>query len=70
MQKDKKKWKQNDCRISTYVPPLDAEDEIKDDFYPKLDNILSSLPKEGKIIVSGDFNARVGKDHTDYGMEQ
>lgn len=50
--------------ISTYTPTLNAAVEIKEDFYSKLDKILSSIPKEGKIILSGNFNTRVGKDHT------
>lgn len=34
----------------------------KKKFYSKLDNILSSTPKEVDIILSGEFNSRVRKD--------
>lgn len=43
--------------ISAYAPTLDDEDEIKEDFYSKHDNTLSSTPNEE------DFNVRVGEDH-------
>ena len=49
--------------ISAYAPTLDAEDTVKEMFYAQLDNLLSSAPKKDKIILLGDFNARVGKDH-------
>lgn len=35
---------------------------VKEAFYSQLDNILSSIPKEDKIILLGDFIARIGKD--------
>lgn len=48
--------------ISAYAPTLDAEDVVKETFYSELDNILSSIPRDDKIILLGDFNARIGKD--------
>ncbi|XP_076043761.1 uncharacterized protein LOC143026864 [Oratosquilla oratoria] len=48
--------------ISAYAPTLDAEDLVKEEFYSQLDNILSAVPKDDKIIFLGDFNARVGRD--------
>lgn len=38
--------------ISAYAPNLDAEIEIKKDFYSKFDIIILSTPKEDKIIFS------------------
>lgn len=48
--------------ISAYAPTLDATDEVKEDFYSKLDTILSTTPKRNKVILLGDFNARVGNN--------
>lgn len=49
--------------ISAYAPTLDAQDEVKETFYADLDKTLSKIPKEDKIILLGDFNARVGRNH-------
>ena len=38
-------------------------DEVKDKFYDDLGSIISATPCPGKLILLGDFNARVGKDH-------
>ena len=48
--------------ISAYAPTLDAEHEVKEAFYSRLDTTLSAIPREDKIILLGDFNARVGRD--------
>jgi hypothetical protein len=37
-------------------------DEVKDAFYEDLCNLLDSVPKTDKLILKGDFNARVGCD--------
>ena len=50
--------------VSAYAPTLDSQDDIKEAFYASRDNILSAIPKEDKIILLGDFNAGVGRDHT------
>ena len=38
-------------------------DEVKDEFYDDLDSVISDTPRTDKIILLGDFNARVGTDH-------
>ena len=38
-------------------------DEVKDKFYDDLDNVISATPRTDKLILLGDFNARVGTDH-------
>lgn len=45
------------------APTLDAQDEVKEAFYADLDKNLSEVPKEDKLILLGDFNARVGRNH-------
>ena len=38
-------------------------DELKDKFYDDLDSIISATPLTDKLILLGDFNARVDTDH-------
>ena len=56
---------QNRCAtiISAYTPILDDEYKVKENFYTQLDNVLSSASKQDKVILLGDFDARVGRDY-------
>ena len=38
-------------------------DEVKDKLYYDLDDVISATPRTDKLILLGDFNARVGTDH-------
>lgn len=49
--------------ISAYAPTLDAEEESKDRFYSQLHTLFQSIPRDDEIILLGDFNARVGRNH-------
>ena len=49
--------------ISAYAPTMSNADEIKDKFYEELDAIINAVPQSDKLILLGDFNARVGTDH-------
>ena len=49
--------------VSAYVPTMTNLDEVKDKFYDDLDNIISATSRTDKLILLGDFNARVGTDH-------
>ena len=49
--------------ISAYAPTLDSEDDIKDTFYRSLDATIRSIPQNDKLILLGDFNARVGRQN-------
>lgn len=49
--------------MSAYAPALVSDEEMKETFYVCLDETLSKIPKEDKIILLGDFNTRVGRDH-------
>ena len=49
--------------VSAYAPTMTNPDEVKDKFYDDLDNVISATPRTDKLILLGDFNARVGTDH-------
>uniref|UniRef100_A0A183SEX3 Endo/exonuclease/phosphatase domain-containing protein n=1 Tax=Schistocephalus solidus TaxID=70667 RepID=A0A183SEX3_SCHSO len=48
--------------ISAYAPPMTSSDAAKDEFYEDLHALLATVSKVDKLIVLGDFNARVGTD--------
>jgi len=48
--------------ISAYAPTMTNVAEVKDKFYEDLHSVISSVPKSDKLILLGDFNARVGSD--------
>ena len=54
--------------ISVYAPTLTSEEEVKVTFYNLLDRTIRAVPMLDKLVVLGDFNARVGKDHHLWGV--
>ena len=50
--------------VSAYAPTMTHTDESKDAFYDDLDRVLRDTRKKDKLIVLGDFNARVGADNS------
>lgn len=45
-----------------YAPTLDKSDEIKDQFYEELTQVLARIPTREQILLLRDQNARVGHD--------
>ena len=49
--------------VSVYSPTLDSSDDVKDCLYDTLYSTLRRISQDDKIILLGDFNARVGRNH-------
>ena len=49
--------------VSAYAPTMTNPNEVKDKFYDDLDSVISAEPRTDKLILLGNFNARVGTDH-------
>ena len=49
--------------VSVYSPTLDSSVDVKDGSYDTLYSILRRISQDDKIILLGDFNARVGRNH-------
>ena len=47
--------------LSVYAPTLQAETGVKEAFYGDLYN-LQQVHSKDKLLILGDFNARVGRD--------
>ena len=52
--------------ISTYAPTLTSPDEAKKQFYKDHGHLIKVTPSSNKLIIMGDFNARVGKVSNDW----
>ena len=46
-----------------YTPTLDSSDDAKDRFYATLYSTLQKILRDDKILLLGDVNARVGRNH-------
>lgn len=59
----KGKWK-NITMINVHAPTEEKEDDIKEDFYNDLEDVIEETPKQDILIVLGDFNAKIGREQT------
>ena len=49
--------------VSVYSPTLDSSDDVEDRFYDTLYSTLRRISQDDQIILLGDFNAMVGRNH-------
>ncbi|KAI8740129.1 craniofacial development protein 2, partial [Biomphalaria glabrata] len=49
--------------VSCYAPTMTNPDDVIAKFYEELNSTLHDIPKTEKVLILGDFNARVGSDH-------
>ena len=49
--------------ISEYAPTMTNPNENKEAFYNQLATVLSGIPRTDKLLLIGDFNARIGRDN-------
>ena len=49
--------------ISVYAPTMTNPDENKEAFYNQLASVFSGIPRTDKLLLIGDFNARIGRDN-------
>ncbi|VDP42983.1 unnamed protein product [Schistosoma curassoni] len=52
--------------IQCCAPTNDNNDDIKDQFYGRLQSIIEKCPRNDLTILMGDLNAKVGIDNTGY----
>ena len=48
--------------LSVYAPTLQAETGVKEAFYRDLHDLVQQIDSKDKLLILGDFNARVGQD--------
>ncbi|XKL59620.1 hypothetical protein PGB90_000636 [Kerria lacca] len=49
--------------VNAYAPRMQATDEMKKQFYEKLNEIASQIPTSESLIIPGDYNVRLGEYH-------
>ncbi|VDO72721.1 unnamed protein product [Schistosoma margrebowiei] len=52
--------------IQCYAPINDSNDDIKDQFYERLQSIIEKCPRNNLTILMVDLNIKVGIDNTGY----
>ncbi|XP_069193060.1 craniofacial development protein 2-like [Procambarus clarkii] len=52
--------------INAYAPTLISSSEAKGEFYDDLGLTLRDIPQQEPVFFLGDFNARVGSDHSSW----
>ena len=52
--------------ISVFAPTMTNPDQVKEEFYELLGQMLQKIPSTDKVIILEDFTARVGDDSTSW----
>ena len=52
--------------VHIYAPTEDADEQVKNEFYTRLQDILDKRNTHDMLIITGDMNAKVGADNRDY----
>ena len=52
--------------INAYAPTNDASDDVKDQFYQSLTEIVQRTPRHDMLVITGDLNAKVGNNPSQY----
>uniref|UniRef100_A0A2C9KNX4 Endonuclease/exonuclease/phosphatase domain-containing protein n=1 Tax=Biomphalaria glabrata TaxID=6526 RepID=A0A2C9KNX4_BIOGL len=48
--------------IQAYAPTSTYDDEVVEEFYDQLQEVVNMVPKKDILVVQGDWNAKVGSD--------
>ncbi|XP_068689524.1 craniofacial development protein 2-like [Montipora foliosa] len=49
-----------------WIPVKDADEETKDEFYARLQDVLDERNKHDILVITRDVNAKVGEENTNY----
>ncbi|XP_076069804.1 uncharacterized protein LOC143041683 [Oratosquilla oratoria] len=52
--------------ISAYAPTLTSSDEAKEAFYEEINTLVKDVPPSDKLLLLGEFNARVGANYNNW----
>ena len=52
--------------IHCYAPTNDDEDQVKDQFYHRLQSVIDNFPERDISILMRDLNAKIGSDNIGY----
>ena len=50
--------------VQVYAPTDNRDNDIKDDFFSVLQEVLDKAPRGDKVVIMGDLNARFGNNVT------
>ena len=49
--------------VSAYAPTMTNPEKNKETFYSQLKGTLRNIPSTDKLLLIGDFNARIGREN-------
>ena len=56
----------NNNIVHIYAPMKEADNQLKEEFYMRLQDVLDKRNKHDLLIVTGDMNDKVGEENWDY----